>query len=104
MSTKSAPFYWITCDAEGCGARCPSDEYDECVAYMTAEQAKDVADVSDWETNYAKRGRDYCPDHAPTCDCDLLETPQSPQPCAGFAASAGNSQFCGTCGHLEECH
>lgn len=38
------------------------------------------------------------------CDCNLLENPFSPQPCADFRADPSNPELCVTCTHVEECH
>lgn len=106
MSTKSAPFFWIECDAEGCDWRCPGSDNEDCIAYVTASQAKDVAECSDWWLDYKGTGKDYCPEHKPAgCDCDLMEKPDSQPPCAGFRRNESSLMgFCSFCGHLEECH
>lgn len=64
MSTKSAPFYWIECDYDGCNERCPSDACEH-LAYVTPGQAKDHANESDWSLNHNGTGKDYCLDHIP---------------------------------------
>ena len=43
MAIKSAPFYWVECD--GCGTR---HKYDDHIAWVTKDQAVDIAHESDW--------------------------------------------------------
>jgi hypothetical protein len=60
MTTQSAPFYWLTCDAPGCGVK--STEGGEYVAWEDEAQAVDNASDSEWS---CIDGRDYCYEHAP---------------------------------------
>jgi len=61
MSLKSAPFYWLDCDAEDCEARCPRDD-DETSAWSSADSAFESAMASEWERGAGDKH--YCPDHA----------------------------------------
>ena len=67
MSTKSKPFYWIVCDAEGCEGRCPGNDYDN-VAWDEAATARDMARDYDWVS--AKRSSGAIPsgDAGPVLD------------------------------------
>jgi len=61
MSVKSAPFYWLECDAPLCKSRCPNED-DEHIAYSDDEGAIEVARASDWKRTNDER--DYCDAHA----------------------------------------
>ncbi len=60
MTIRSAPFYWLSCDAEGCENRCPRED-DEFVAFSGDDQAIIVALESEWQIT--DEGRHLCPDH-----------------------------------------
>lgn len=65
MSLQSAPYYWLTCDQEGCAAR--STEDGDYAAWSDDGQAYDDALNGDWWTG--KDGKDYCYQHVPRCAC-----------------------------------
>ena len=60
MTVKSAPFYWLECDAPDCPQRCPGDD-DDVVAYDTEKTAIMMAGESDW---LLIGGKHLCADHA----------------------------------------
>ena len=62
MAIHSAQFYWVTCDAPDCEARCP-DPKDETIAWSDQESAVESAEDSDWK-EVDDGFRHYCPDHA----------------------------------------
>ena len=58
MTIASKLFYWVECDGDACGARCPT-ENDDSIAYTDRSAAYLVASESDW----IKVGMwDFCPD------------------------------------------
>lgn len=60
MSIKSEPYFWVECDAKGCDARTPGDDY-ECTAWGDEEQALSAAADDDWTVTDA--GEHYCRKH-----------------------------------------
>jgi len=71
MAIHSAQFYWVTCDAPDCEARCP-DPKDETIAWSDQESAVESAEDSDWKEvdirgfpgGLSDTRHHYCPDHA----------------------------------------
>ena len=61
MTIQAAPYYWVSCDAPGCTARCP-DVMDEYSAFADISGALETADASDWR--HTDDSRDYCENHA----------------------------------------
>lgn len=59
MSVQSKPYYWLTCDHEGCDARSPSAEY-EVTAWDNESGAVTCAEDEDWTHTDAG---DFCFDH-----------------------------------------
>jgi hypothetical protein len=76
MTVKSAPYYWLVCDA--CGVSSTKDG--EHSAWIEEQQAVDVAKDSDWTRLefdvqgapwpqlYPRAVMDLCPDHWPQSD------------------------------------
>lgn len=60
MSIRTSPYYWLECDAPGCGAN--STEGDDYTAYGTEEGAKEQAQDAEWKL--IEDGRHYCYEHA----------------------------------------
>lgn len=71
MSLKSAPFYWVECDSEGCDARCPGSDNEDCIAYVTPDQATDTAECSEW--TLTDDGKHFCQEHGPVDDEEVSE-------------------------------
>ena len=72
MSVRSAPYYWLVCDAEGCSAS-SADGDTEFSAYADESMAVDEAESSDWGR---VDGLHYCPEHYLVCwDCDRALSP-----------------------------
>jgi len=108
MSVKSAPYYWLECDAFAC--RRTSTEGCEFTAWQTPEQARDTADESEWRivAGYflvvgAVPERHYCHEHAGNA-CSICgeydATPYAGEReylCVACAASAGII-VCSSCG------
>lgn len=65
MSLKSAPYYWVECDAPGCTER---PEYGDYSAWADESSAREYP--YDWVVDY--NGKDYCEAHT-TWDEDLDE-------------------------------
>lgn len=69
MALQSKPFYWITCDHEGCEATCPPRDF-EISAWADDSQAEMVAEESDW---YVGTKHDpfphLCPEHKVEHQC-----------------------------------
>lgn len=59
MSTKSAPYYWLECDHEGCGVK--STENGEFTAWSDESGAVEEATGSDWLVT--DDGEHYCSKH-----------------------------------------
>jgi hypothetical protein len=78
MSVRSAPFFWLACDAPECGARCPNED-DESIAFSDDSGAIEVAADSYWQRT--SDGRDYCDNHALNV-CDQCQA-YDPTPLAG---------------------
>lgn len=54
MTVKSAPFYWVECDAEGCDNTYPGPG-DEYAAWQDPGIAEDLAREADWQLTEDKR-------------------------------------------------
>ena len=65
MTLRSAPYYWLTCDAEGCKTR--STDGSEYGASHSPVEATADAEDSDW---LVIDGKHYCPEHVPDEDGD----------------------------------
>ena len=63
MSVKSAPYYWLECDATDCVERCPGPEY-EVTAWKEPDGAEANAEESGWRKD--DTGRWFCDEH-PDC-------------------------------------
>lgn len=74
MTIKSAPFYWITCDHDGCAGRCPPEGH-EYSAWSDPGQAIDCARDSEW---FVEDGKHLCFDHWPHDDDDDEPAPIEP--------------------------
>ena len=62
MTIKSAPFYWVECDHDGCKQRTPSEGC-EISAWADEDQAGAGADDDGWATT--DDCKHYCEDHHP---------------------------------------
>ncbi|UOK18371.1 hypothetical protein SEA_BRUHMOMENT_55 [Arthrobacter phage BruhMoment] len=62
MSVRSAPYYWIECDHDGCTAK--STTGGDHSAWSETWMALEEADGSDWYAPSAD-GKHYCWDHHP---------------------------------------
>jgi hypothetical protein len=69
VSVKSAPYYWLECDHEGCGNK--STEGGEFTAWSDEDGAVQEAYDSEWFVS--DDGKHYCDGHAPEHDPDLME-------------------------------
>ena len=62
MTIKSAPYYWVECDGDDCGAK--STEGGDFAAWGDRQSAVDEATGQDW-TEWD--GKFYCPACSPKC-------------------------------------
>lgn len=65
MSIKSAPYYWVVCDGEGCGVSAQEDS--DWSAFGEPSQAIDDAVCSEWAE---VDGKHYCTSCRTPFDCD----------------------------------
>ena len=61
MTLHSAPYYWITCDAQDCIEREPAVD-DEITAWSDVDGAVETAKASDWLVT--AENEHFCRDHA----------------------------------------
>ena len=71
MPVRSAPYYWLECDGEGCEARVP-DAWGDTTAWSLREDAEYYAHDADWE--HTADGLWLCP----TCQRDSINYRRRP--------------------------
>lgn len=64
MTIKSAPYYWLECDSEGCAMK--TSDLGEYTAYADEGYAEEEAAAHDWITRDDKH---YCDKHAEAFRC-----------------------------------
>lgn len=69
MAIQSAPYYWVTCDEDGCDLKSTSGNF-EVSAWDSESMALEDAEESDWWIG--KDGDHFCYKHVPKCEsCGL---------------------------------